>query len=172
MVKCKNLEISKIRTELRNKITLSNPQIKLFSDTDMFTLLLVANDNSTCYYFAVFLKKLFKLVKENYWIVSYHNYLKNNKLYQITSITYMYIPILNYTFIICNKRCVSEWVSYNIVQVCISMWWWISECINRFRTSYPPSSLSLVLFIFVADNWRKFSLLYYCCIGYHSDQSQ
>ena len=66
MAHCQNEEINKIRNNLRQNLKTYNIQIENFNNTDMFTLLLTATENVMSYYFSVFLKKLFKLVKTHY----------------------------------------------------------------------------------------------------------
>ena len=66
MAFCTNTEISRLRNELLTKITEHNQQFQKFAISDIIKLLLIANDKTLTYIFAVFLKKMLRLVKCNY----------------------------------------------------------------------------------------------------------
>ena len=66
MAFCTNTEISRLRNELLTKITEHNQQFQKFAISDIIKLLLIANDKTLTCIFAVFLKKMLRLVKCNY----------------------------------------------------------------------------------------------------------
>ena len=66
MVDCNNKEMVKLREQLKSNLIKINYQYKQFSIRNIIDINLLANDISTNYYFAIFLKKVFSLVKTNY----------------------------------------------------------------------------------------------------------
>ena len=66
MAFCTNTEISRLRNELLTEITEHNQQFQKFAISDIIKLLLIANDKTLTCIFAVFLKKMLRLVKCNY----------------------------------------------------------------------------------------------------------
>ena len=66
MVDCKNKELVKLREQLKSNLIKVNYQYTQFSTQNIINVHLLANDTSTNFYFAVFLKKGFSLVKSIY----------------------------------------------------------------------------------------------------------
>ena len=66
MVNCDNKEMVKLREQLKSNLIKVNYQYTQFSIRNIINILLHANDISTNYYFAIFLKKVFTLVKSTY----------------------------------------------------------------------------------------------------------
>ena len=66
MVDCKNKELVKLREQLKSNLIKVNYQYTQFSTHNIINVHLLANDTSTNFYFAVFLKKVFSLVKSTY----------------------------------------------------------------------------------------------------------
>lgn len=65
LMQCPQQEMVELRQTLKNKIMTINPQLHKFSSNDLFQYLLLANEKSTAFIFAIFLDKVFKLVKQH-----------------------------------------------------------------------------------------------------------
>lgn len=63
---CDNSTVQTLRNDLHYKLITLNPQWQKFNFKNMFQLLLLANEYLPSFYFAIFLSKLFKLVKSKY----------------------------------------------------------------------------------------------------------
>ena len=66
MVDCNNKELVKLREQLKSNLIKVNYQYTQFSTQNIINVHLLANDTSTNFYFAVFLKEVFSLVKSTY----------------------------------------------------------------------------------------------------------
>ena len=66
MVDSNNMEIVKLREQLKSNLAKVNYQYTQFSIRNMINIHLLANDISTNYYFTIFRKKVFSLVKSTY----------------------------------------------------------------------------------------------------------
>ena len=66
LIHCQNKDIVSIRKTLIEKLSLSNQQYRNMNFKCIFQLLLLASDQVANGYFAIFLKKVFRLVTENY----------------------------------------------------------------------------------------------------------
>ena len=63
---CQNRDMLQLRKQLRDNISKYQSQICIMSDECLIRYLLLATDPVTCFYFAVFLKKMFGVVRSNY----------------------------------------------------------------------------------------------------------
>ena len=66
LIYCKNKELITLRKDFKTKLVELNKQYQNFTMENIMKIQLLANDASTSYYFAVFLKKVFNLVNVAY----------------------------------------------------------------------------------------------------------
>ena len=66
LAECRSAEAHAIRCALRDKVHEQNPTLSAFDNTNLIKYLLLAIEPKCAMYFAIYLKKMFHLVKNNY----------------------------------------------------------------------------------------------------------